>query len=235
MPDNATPAILLTRPEAQAERFAASCRERFGDAVEIVLDPMQRIVLGPLPGLPEKAAMIFTSENGVRAYAAGGGAAGRMAYCVGDRTADAARAAGLVARSAGGATGELLDLIRSEAPKAPLVHLHGRHVRGNVVGALVDAGFAAQGFTVYDQQDLPLSHAARALLSGPRRVIAPLFSPRSAALLGAELVETANVALPCISAATRDALPPALHGLASIAETPTGAAMLNAVARQLCP
>lgn len=235
MPDNATPVILLTRPLAQATRFAASCREAFGDRAEVVLAPMQDIVLGPLPVLPGDAVLIFTSENGVRAYVAGHGAAGRTAFCVGDRTAEAARAAGLQAQSAGGAADELVALIRTAAPAGPLVHLHGAHVRGQVVEQLVTAGLEASGHAVYDQREMPLTDEARVFLSGPRRVIVPLFSPRSAALFGAAVTGGNHLSLPCISAATRDALPPGLRELASLAEAPTGAAMLKAVARQLSP
>lgn len=235
MPDNAKPILLLTRPQAQAERFAAACQDEFGDSVEILIAPMQEIVLLPLPRMAPAAVLVFTSENGVRAYVAGGARTGVRAYCVGDRTAKAAREAGLDARSAGGAAGDLLALIRADAPVAPLVHLHGRHVRGQVVDGLRAAGHDATGHVVYEQRPLPLSGSALAALTGAARVLVPLFSPRSAALFAEALPSSADPVLVCISAATCAALPPGMQTRALVAEQPTSAAMLNAMARQLSP
>lgn len=235
MPDNAKPLLLLTRPQAQAERFAAACQDVFDGRVEIMIAPMQEIVLSPLPRITPGAMLIFTSENGVRAYVAGAGRKGARAYCVGDRTAQAARAAGLDARSAGGAAGDLLALIRAEAPSAPLVHLHGQHVRGQIIDSLRADGHDATGHVVYEQRPLPLSDPARAALTGAARVLVPLFSPRSAALFAEALPAGAEPRLVCISAATREALPPRMQARALVADQPTGAAMLNAMARQLSP
>jgi uroporphyrinogen-III synthase len=235
MPDNATPLILLTRPAAQAERFADQCRAEFGTKAEILIAPMQEIVLLDLLAIPPEASLIFTSENGVRAFAAGGGGAGHIAYCVGDRTARVAAEAGLRALSAGGAAGDLLELIRRNAPDGPLIHLHGTHVRGGIIDRLAAEGFSIVGHAVYDQRNLPLSAGALAALTGPRRVIVPLFSPRSAALFAADLPADANPDLVCISDATRAALPEPLRRTSTIADAPTGAAMLKALARQLSP
>ncbi|MGI3187391.1 uroporphyrinogen-III synthase [Nioella aestuarii] len=235
MPDNAAPLILLTRPAAQAERFAKQCRAEFGDRVEILVTPMQEIVLLDLPAVPPGAGLIFTSENGVRAYQAGGGKAGLTAYCVGDRTARVAAEAGLNAQSAGGAAGELVALIRGAAPDGPLIHLHGTHVRGGIAKQLCAAGFDVTGHVVYDQRSLPLDNSALKALSGTQRVIVPLFSPRSATLFAADLPAASSPDLICISDATRAALPAALRQAAILADEPTGAAMLKALARQLSP
>ena len=235
MPDNATPLILLTRPVAQAERFAGDCRAAFGDRAEVLIAPMQDISLLALPDIPPGTALIFTSENGVRAYQTGGGAAGLTAYCVGDRTAQAANGAGLNALSAAGAAGDLVALIREDHHSGALMHLHGTHVRGDITKRLSDAGLNASGHVVYEQQELPLSQEAIRALSGPRRIIVPLFSPRSAALFATAVPPFCRPDLICISPATRDALPSELLPRASLAGSPTGAAMLKALARQLSP
>lgn len=235
MPDNAKPLILLTRPQAQAERFAAALHGQTGGAVEVLIAPLLRIDLMDLPEFPDSAALVFTSENGVAAYAAGGGAPGRRAYCVGDRTAEAAREAGLQACSAGGAADDLVALIAAEAPACPLVHLHGRHVRGAVVAALRAHGFAITGRVVYDQIALPLAAAARGALLSGQEVLVPLFSPRSAQLFAKAMPDGAKCRPVCISPATRATLPATLGNRAIVAEAPTGAAILKAVARQLSP
>lgn len=235
MTDNATPLILLTRPVAQAERFAGDCRAAFGDSIEVLIAPMQDITLLALPEIPPGTALIFTSENGVRAYLIGGGATGLTAYCVGDRTAQAANGAGLNALSAGGAAGDLVALIRSTHGDGPLMHLHGTHVRGEIAKTLGKAGFEVVGHVAYDQRTLPLSETAIQALTGPRRVIVPLFSPRSATLFAQALPADHSPDLVCISAATKAALPPALQSGVRVSEAPTGAAMLKALARQLSP
>lgn len=235
MSDNAAPILLLTRPIAQSERFAAACAQAFDTAVQVLIAPQQSISFLPLPALPADAALILTSENGVRAYQAGGGKTGRLAYCVGDRTADVAREIGLRPLSAGGEADDLLALIRAEAPTGQVIHLHGRHVAGQIVASLVAEGIDATGYAIYDQQALPLSRAAREALTGPDRVIVPLFSPRSATLFADAMPADASPDLVCISTATRDRLPPHLLHRAIVAEAPTGAAMMNALARQLSP
>ena len=236
MSDNATPLILLTRPRAQGARFAALCETEFGICAEVMQAPMQEIVWTErVPAMPEGAAAIFTSENGVLGYLRAGPGAGRRAYCVGDRTAEAARAGGFDAISANGTVDDLAAVILRARPAGPLFHLHGRALRGDLVGWLRDAGLAATGHVVYDQRALPLTAEARAALASPRRVIAPLFSPRSARLLAGAVTDLENTSLPCISNATHLALPEALRARATISDAPTGAAMLIAIARQLCP
>jgi uroporphyrinogen-III synthase len=236
MSDNATPLILLTRPQAQGARYAALCRAEFGDRAEVMAAPMQQIVwTRPASAIPDDTALIFTSENGVRAFLRAGAGPGRQAFCVGERTAEAARQAGMVAVSANGTVEDLVALILKSPPAGALLHLHGTHLRGDLVGRLTKAGLAVTGHVAYDQRALPLAPDARDALASPRRVIAPLFSPRSARLLAGAAPECRNTALPCISKATAMALSEPMRDRATIAEAPTGAAMLIAIARQLCP
>ncbi|WP_071674484.1 uroporphyrinogen-III synthase [Nioella nitratireducens] len=232
MPDNAVPVLLLTRPRHQADRFAAAMQARCGP-VDTLIAPMQEIVFYPVPDLPDGAVLVFTSENGVRAVA-DVCLQGVTAYCVGTRTAKVALEAGFDAISAQGTAHELTALLLRDAPQAPVVHLHGTHVRGGVVARLGAAGLRAEGYTVYAQRALPLTDTAKTLLTSDRRVVVPLFSPRSAALFGRDCPNAARPEILCISPATRDALPLGLQEKAMIAETPDGEAMLRAVARQLC-
>lgn len=126
--------------------------------------------------------MIFTSETGVEAAVAGGWSLPRTAYCVGDRTAQAAQAAGFAARSAGGDATALVALLTGERPPGRLLHLRGAEARGDVAATLTAAGIPTDEAVVYDQKEQPLTDAARALLCGDAPVIVPLFSPRSARL-----------------------------------------------------
>lgn len=170
--------IVLTRPQAQSERFAQMCREGLGVQTRIILSPLLKIELLPAK-LPERAydGLIFTSENGVRAYKQTQLGLGIPAYCVGERTAKAAKAAGLVAYSADGSADNLVAMVNSAKVAGPMLHIRGQHTRGDVAGRVT----AEVGEVVaYRQTTLPLSDEAQAALQGDVEVILPLFSPRTA-------------------------------------------------------
>lgn len=236
MPDNAAPLILLTRPRAQAEGFAARCRERLRPVPEILIAPVMEIVPGvDLPDMGGVDGVIFTSVNGVRAFAAACPWRDLRCWCVGDRTAREAVAQGFEARSAAGTVDDLLALILSEAPDGVVVHVHGAHVTGDLVARLVAGGVQAQGIAAYDQRAVAFTGAVLARLDGQQRVLVPLFSPRSAVLVAKGLAGRVGPGwrFPCLSAAAKNALPPGLQAQASVCHAPTGEAMLTALARQL--
>ncbi len=227
------PVVLLTRPAAQSARFAASLLDRL---------PGLRIVTSPLiaprfltPDLPEGrfAAIILTSETGAMAAARLPGLP-RLAYCVGDRTAEVARAFGFTSLSAGGDAESLLALILS-APRAPLLHLRGREARGDLMQRLTLSGIATQEAVVYAQEEQSLSGEAVALLQGQTPVIAPVFSPRSAEILCGEGVRhhaTTPLTLIAMSAAVAVAAGP-LGAAIHIAPQPTGESMLETTLKSL--
>ncbi len=221
------PPLLLTRPRAQSVRFGRAVRARLGP-VTLVISPLLEIVPRPDPVPAGWRAAVLTSENGAKALAARGEVAGRTAYCVGDRTAAAARAAGMRAVSAGGAAGELLALLRQAAPEGPLLFAHGAETRGGVAEGLAEAGFEVLEAVLYDQRPQPLTAQARALLDRPGPVVAPLFSPRSAALL-------AEAARPVAAQVTVAALSPAVAeawgGASQVAARPDAKAILDLLAR----
>ena len=176
------PTVLLTRPETQSLRFAADLRRRFGP-VSVVLSPVLRIVprRGPVP-LADVAAVVLTSENGARALAAAADVAGMRAYCVGDRTAKVATAAGMRAVSARGDADDLVALVAAERPGGRVLFAHGAETRGRVAERLRAAGVAVDSVVLYDRAEQPPTAGARALLDGAAPVVLPVFSPRSAAL-----------------------------------------------------
>lgn len=223
------PALLLTRPRAQSERFAAAFRAVLGDGPRVVIAPLLRIVpRAPAVDLNGLAGIVLTSENGLLALDAGTVPAGLVAYCVGDRTAAAAEAAGVSAISAGGAVDDLIAMIRSAPPDRPLLHLRGAESRGDLGGALRAAGIELQSVVAYDQVPAELTAEAAALLVGTAPVVAPVFSPRSAALLSRA---ARNAVAPLHLAALSDAVAAAWDGpeprSVTVAERPDAAAMLE--------
>jgi uroporphyrinogen-III synthase len=225
------PPFLLTRPAAQGDRFAHDLRTRFGPETQIVLSPL--LVPDHLtPALPDPVAgVIFTSETGVAALARLRPANGLPAWCVGDRTAHAARQAGYAARSAAGDAAALVAMILAEAPPGPLLHARGADSRGAVADHLTAAGIRTTEAVVYAQRPAPLTAEARSLLGGVDPVVVPLFSPRSAGLFTAAAAAIAAPAplwvaaiSPAVAAAAA-ALRPARQ---AVAASPDAASLLDA-------
>ena len=179
------PVILLTRPEASSRRMASLLAAKFGDRVGFCISPLMEIVLDPrLPDLDGIRTLIFTSANGVAAYVAANGPRTLPCYTVGDATAHAAQDAGLRAISAGGDAEALIDRITADGATGPMLHLRGAHARGDIAERLSAQGCPVSQAIVYSQNARPLTEEALALLHGTDPVILPLFSPRSAALMG---------------------------------------------------
>ncbi len=163
------PTLLLTRPEADSRRFAAMLPE-----YPAVISPILRIapVAHDAARLASAEGLVFTSAH---AIAAAGPGRGRVALCVGGRTAEVAREAGFDARAGDGFAESLLPMIA--AAGIDLIHPHGRHLAKVL---------PVPGMVVYDQVAVPLNDQARDLLASATEVILPLFSPRSARLLSDE-------------------------------------------------
>jgi uroporphyrinogen-III synthase len=178
--------LLLTRPRAQSERFARDFAAALGREIPMVIAPLMEIVPRGLTVDPAAAAgLIFTSENGVAAFAGAEARRHWPVWCVGERTAAAARAAGFVdVWVAGGDAESLVAEILAAHPPGPLLHLRGAHAAGDVPGRLTAGGVPTTTAVVYDQRAQPLTAEALSLLANPgEEVLLPLFSPRSAALL----------------------------------------------------
>jgi len=216
---------------AQGLSFAARLRAALGDGPQIVMSPL----IAPhflRPALPQGdfAAVLFTSQAGVEA-AQDLPDLPRRAFCVGDRTAEVARAAGFDAISAAGMADDLIAQVQQAGTTGPLLHLRGRDSRGNVAARLTKAGHPTTELVVYDQIEQALTSEARALLTGSESVIAPLFSPRTAKIFARQYEEaggTAPLFLPVLSNAIARALPGTLSAHIFIATQPQADALILA-------
>jgi uroporphyrinogen-III synthase len=225
--------ILLTRPRDGAARFLTQLEAALGPLGRVVISPLIDIV--PLDvRLPDGPGTVFafTSENGAAAAAALSDPAGRRAICAGERTARAARGLGYAAESAGGDVETLCARLLADPPPGPVLHATGVHQRGALAPRLAAAGIAAEAVAVYDQPERPLSSEARALLAAPGDVLAPLFSPRTAALFAAEARgSAARLHLAAISAAAAGPLAPLRPAALTVAPTPDAAGLVAAMRR----
>lgn len=194
-------AITRTAPEAQAT--AERVREL---GAEPVLAPL--LTISPRAfetDVTASQALLFTSANGVAAFASATSARNTNVFTVGDATAHAARRAGFVAvRSAGGDVEALARLLtQTLAPGAgPIVHISGAHVAGDLAGALAQAGFTYDRRVAYEATaatELPPALAAPAdivLFHSPRaaETFAALGAPHASAMIAG-----------CLSQAVADA------------------------------
>lgn len=229
MPDD-RPSLIVTRPERAARRFAAEVEARLPGRYRVLVAPLLDIV--PVAATPdaEADALVLTSENAAERAAALLPGADLPAFCVGTRTAEAARAAGFRAESADGAAADLLALIRARlGPGSRVLYLRGRHVASPLGEALRAAGYGVAEAVVYDQRARPLSAAARRALAGPG--VVALFSPRSARLLAAEApAPGSGMQALCLSAAVANALGSWPGAAPLVAARPDAAAMADALA-----
>ncbi len=194
-----------------------------------VISPLTEIVsLGSGEiALDGVAGLIFTSQNGVRAFLQRSGRRDIPAWCVGDRTAAVAAGAGLRASSAGGDGASLAALLLEKGIRGPLLHLRGAQQAFDLVGALSRAGLSARDEVIYEQRPLPLTDAARGLLGSSAPVLAPLFSPGAARLFrDATVGVRAPLYLFALSAAVGAALSDCACTALKIASRPDAEAMM---------
>jgi uroporphyrinogen-III synthase len=154
--------ILLTRPRDDTAALAETLKAA---GHHVLSEPMLdiRFVPGAAVDLDGAQAVLFTSANGVRAFAAVETRRDLPAFAVGEATAAAARRAGFArVEGAAGRVDDLVLLVRDRlTPGAgPVVHAAGRDVAGDLAGELGHAGFEVRRAVLYTAE------AARALSAG---------------------------------------------------------------------
>tara|TARA_R110002049_G_scaffold117332_2_gene270431 strand:+ start:5293 stop:5997 length:705 start_codon:yes stop_codon:yes gene_type:complete len=221
------PVLLMTRPRQSAERFVARLDQALVACADVVYSPLIRIVpLGSAPALDGYAGVIFSSANGVEHAAAG---EGRLAYCVGDTTRRRAEMAGWRAKLAGQTAEELIATLPRMGAMGPLLHLAGRHRRGDIAENLTAAGLTCDVTAIYDQLLQPLTPQAKGCFQGKSPVLVPLFSPRTSRQLDAELPTGARAIVVTLSAAVADPIRQRSGIECHVAAAPTGSNMIEGV------
>jgi uroporphyrinogen-III synthase len=227
--------VLVTRPEPEATATAEILSARFGGRVRPVVAPLMAVdYLAPvLPDGPF-GGVIFTSSAAVAAAALLGLTLPRRAWCVGQKTAERAAAAGFDASAAGGDADALVETVLAARPGGRLLHLRGEDARGLVAERLNSAGIETVSVVVYRQVPQPLTPEATELLRRDRVVVVPLFSPRSAGLFANALPmdHRATLHLVCMSEAVAEGVA-GIGGSVTLADRPDLEAMLKAVGRVL--
>ena len=191
--------VLITRPLEEAQALAALLAER---GIASLIDPLLEI--RPLPSvelsLEGVQALVFTSANGVRAFAERESRRTLPVFAVGARTAEVARAAGFAeVESADGALANLARLVRARLdPRGgALLHGAGAVVKGELAELLSADGFTIRRVVLYEAVPATaLQQATRAALAAGELDAVLFFSPRTAATF-VSLVTAAGLAGAC--------------------------------------
>jgi uroporphyrinogen-III synthase len=180
--------VLVTRAKAEAQRLADRLAAQNIDAV---IEPLTTIRFLPqaaqsiAPFLTGVQAVLFTSANGARAFAAASSRRDLKVFAVGDATAAAARDAGFdQIASAGGNVEDLAALvIGSLKPSGgALIHAAGSVTAGDLAGLVSAAGFVLRRAVLYEAVPTErLSNATCTALAHGDIAAALFFSPRNAA------------------------------------------------------
>lgn len=224
--------VLVTRPEAEGEAFAAALTARFGPRVRPVVAPLiAPRFLTPDISTSDYAAVVFTSVQAVKAASHLGLRLPALAWCVGRKTAAVAKAAGFQAKSADGDATALSDAILSDPPNGRILYLRGVDTRGKLLENILSSGLTADVAIVYAQDPQPLSPEALALLKSPDDLIVPLFSPRTATLFRKALPPDtrAHLHIAVMSTAVAEPLDGLSPAALAVAPQPDAPGMLDAV------
>ena len=143
---------LLTRPLQDSRSLAKSLEAR-GHAS--VIAPVIEVAYreDEPPPLDDVQALLFTSQNGVRAFAVASGRRDIPVLAVGRSTADAAGAEGFQEiESADGDSAALarLAIAKLDPSGGALLHVAGKQVAGDLRGQLEKAGFATRRAVLYE-------------------------------------------------------------------------------------
>ena len=226
--------LLVTRPREDADRFAKALTERGHEAVIsplLTVESRQETV--DLAGV---GALIFTSVNGLRAFAANSTERSLPVYAVGDRTATAAQAAGFTdVRSAAGDVEALSAKIAAtwQPSAGTLLHAAGVRTAGDLTGQLEAAGFSLRRKVLYEARPAEtLPEAARTALQSGKVDAVAFFSPRTAGtfvrLVRASGLErsTHGLSAVCLSPAVATEAKALIWADVRVAAQPTEAALL---------
>lgn len=207
--------ILLTRPESDSIKLAQELRAA---GHMITIEPLLEVTFHdqPVPDISGAQALVFTSANGVRAFARLSADRAVTVVAVGAATAQAARDHGFAqVTAAGGDVESLGDLLaRTFNPaQGRLVHIAGSAIAGDLKGRLESLGFNVSREILYETiAATSLSDTLIGRIKAREIDLMLFFSPRTAQtfanLSHKHRIETflSHATAGCLSFAVKDAL-----------------------------
>lgn len=208
--------LLVTRPEPDAGETAARLAAM---GHEVMLQPMLRVVFSDPPeDLPEPAALIATSRNGVRALAAWPAAnawRGKPLFVTGEGTATNAAEAGFADVRSGGADAAALAnrIVRDFGTgDGPILYAAARDRTGALAGGLAAAGYDVRTVEAYRAEPVAELDPGVADALSAKQIDGILFFSRRTAEAFAAAIESAGLTealagTPCYALSERIAGP----------------------------
>jgi uroporphyrinogen-III synthase len=232
---------LITRPLEDAKPLAELLS---GRGVECTVEPLLEVAPHPEAAidLDGVQALLFTSANGVRAFAAKSARRDLKVLTVGDGSATVARDVGFTdVSAAGGDVDALAALVTATLdPKAgPLFHGAASVLAGDLQGKLEAAGFTLRRVVLYEAKTATsLSPETRMNLALGGIDMVLLFSPRTARTFaelwrGAEAPSLAKTTALCLSSAVAREIADLGWQRIETASSPDQPAMLNLVEAEI--
>ena len=227
--------VLLTRPLEDSRALAETLLGE-AEGIDPLIWPLTRIAPTAMAlKLPfTTGGLLFTSANGVRAFAALARRRDLPALCVGKATAEAARKAGFRdCVSADGDARALTELARQSGIRE-FLHPRGRDTAGDLKGWLAETGQRVTEAVLYQAEDTgPAPAPVAAALARGTVDLVTIWSRRGAGILARHLSNAGatlkSTGLLAISSAAAEPL--VASGFRHIlrAEAPNAAAMLAAI------
>lgn len=225
--------VLLTRPLEDSRAVAGALAP---DGIACLIWPLTRIVpvADALEIPPGTGGLLFTSANGVRAFAALAPRRDLPALCVGEASAEAARRAGFADVRTAGGDAQALARLAEASGIGRFLHPRGRHAAGDLAGGLAGSGRQVAEAVLYEAVEAGPAPAtiAAALARGAVGMVTA-WSPRAAAILARRLpglgAELAATDLLAISAGAARHLAGAGFHRSLVAARPDGRSMLAAI------
>jgi uroporphyrinogen-III synthase len=232
--------LLVTRPREDAEAFAAILKARGHQAV---IAPLLELCFTPGAeiSLNHVQALLASSANGIRGFAARSPERKLPVYVVGPQTAEVARQSGFtqIISADGDAAALIAKVTESTNPAdGKLLHAAAAESAGRIKQALQARGYQVETAILYEAIPVEsLPENAREELRANLLDGVLMFSPRSARIFAALVSKEGLVQncqrldAFCISAATAAALAPLPFVRLEIAGSPNQAAMLGLLAK----
>ena len=173
------PIVLLTRPTQSSELFLSALKYAAG-AFRPYISPAFEYEAVAYPEVSFDAA-IFTSKAGVQ-FAPNGN--GRVAWCVGEATAQMAQANGYLTKTGAGNAVDLSKMILRSDSCGGMIHFRGENVRVDVKAILKDAGLTCADAVIYRKAVAGVPEGLREALNSAGDFILPVFSAETVSIIG---------------------------------------------------
>lgn len=172
------PLVLVTRPRAMSEEFVAALTHLTTAFTPLIVPAFELEAVEAAVSAFDEA--IFTSRAGVRFGPEG---EGRIAWCVGEATAAAARQAGYETRHSQGNAVDLGELILNQRPKGRLVHFRGEIVAHKLAVTLTNAGLDCAEAVVYRKAKNQMVTEHRDQIERASAILIPVFSSETVSII----------------------------------------------------